>query len=331
MERAMPTESWVVAGPQIIEVENVASLRVQLVGGRVDVVAHDGTGARIEVHSVEGRPLEIGLSDGELRLGYSFTLTGWDGFLEKFRNFRDKDRADVHIAIPRSVAAKLGTVSADGLLVGVVENSSVSTVSGSLVTDGTSGRLSVNTVNGEVVVRDHGGPLKLNTVSGEIAASGELSLVQANSVSGALSLDVTTGTSSVTAATVSGDVTVRLPAGRGVHVKAQSVSGRLVVDGEEYKGSSPGGRKVDMSTGDGACFVSASTVSGHVTVLRGAQDGGQDFAQGGAQDLPQDFPQDFPQGGAQDGTQPAPQDVPQSGAQDGAQDGPRHDAQDGVA
>ncbi|AEI12839.1 DUF4097 family beta strand repeat-containing protein [Cellulomonas gilvus] len=268
----MATESWVVAGPQIIEVERVDRLRVQLVGGRVDVVAHDEPVARIEVHSVDGRPLEIGLSDGELRVGYSFTLSGWDGFVERFRNFMDKDRADVHIAIPRSAAAKLGTVSADGLLVGVAEDSSVSTVSGSLVTDGTRGRLSVNTVNGEVVVRDHGGSLKANSVSGEVAASGELSLVQANTVSGALSLDVTTGTSSITASTVSGDVTVRLPAGRGVHVKAQSVSGRLVVDGEEFKGSSPGGRKVDMSTGDGACYVSANTVSGHVTVLRGVPD-----------------------------------------------------------
>ncbi|MCR6646816.1 MAG: DUF4097 domain-containing protein [Cellulomonas sp.] len=175
----------------------------------------------------------------------------------------------MHIAIPRSVAVKLGTVSADGLLVGVVEDSSVSTVSGSVVTDGTRGRLSANAVSGEIVVRDHGGPLKLNSVSGEIAASGELSLVQANTVSGALSLDVTTGTSSVTATTVAGDVTVRLPAGKGVHVKAQSVSGRLVVDGEEHKGSSPGQRRVDLSTGDGACYVSASTVSGHVTVLRG--------------------------------------------------------------
>ncbi len=265
----MATESWVVAGPQIIEIEHVDSLRVQLVGGRVDGGAHDDPGVRLEVHSVEGRPLEIGLAGGELRVGYSFTLTGWDGFLEKFRNFRDKDRADVHIAIPRSVAVKLGTVSADGLLVGVVEDSSVSTVSGSVVTDGTRGRLSANAVSGEIVVRDHGGPLKLNSVSGEIAASGELSLVQANTVSGALSLDVTTGTSSVTATTVAGDVTVRLPAGKGVHVKAQSVSGRLVVDGEEHKGSSPGQRRVDLSTGDGACYVSASTVSGHVTVLRG--------------------------------------------------------------
>ncbi|AEE46784.1 DUF4097 family beta strand repeat-containing protein [Cellulomonas fimi] len=266
----MATESWVVAGPQIIEVEKVEALRVQLVGGRVDVVARDEPGARIEVHGVDGRPLEITLVDGELRVGYAFTLTGWDGFVERFLNFRDKDRADVHIAVPRDVHAKVGTVSAEGLLAGVVSDSSVSTVSGSLVVDGTRGRLSANTVSGEIVVRDHGGDLRLNSVSGELAVSGDLAVVQANTVSGALSVDVTSGSSSLTASTVSGDVTVRLPAGKGVQVKAQSVSGRLVVDGEEFKGSKPGQRKVDLRTGDGACFVQASTVSGHVTVLRGA-------------------------------------------------------------
>ncbi|WP_028048918.1 DUF4097 family beta strand repeat-containing protein [Cellulomonas sp. URHD0024] len=267
----MATESWVVAGPQIIEIEAISAVQVQLAGGRVDVVAHDdGPGARIEVHAVDGRPLEITLSGGELRVGYQFTLGGWEGFLERFRNFGGKDRADVHIAVPRDVGSNVGTVSADGLLAGVVEDASVSTVSGTLITDSTRGRLSAKTVSGEIVVRDHQGDLRLNSVSGELAASGELSLVQAKTVSGSVTLDVRTGTSSVTASSVSGDVTVRLPQGKGVHVKAQSVSGRLVVDGEEYKGSAPGQRKIDLCNGDGACFVSASTVSGHVTVLRGS-------------------------------------------------------------
>ncbi|MDM7832453.1 DUF4097 family beta strand repeat-containing protein [Cellulomonas edaphi] len=267
----MPTESWVVAGPQIIEVEQVEALRVQLVGGRVDVVAHDEPTTRIEVHAVDGRPLEVTLSDGELRVGYSFTLGGWEGFVEKFRNFRDKDRADVHIAIPRAVRAKVGTVSAEGLLAGVVEDAQVSTVSGSLVTDVTRGHLHANTVSGEIVVRAHTGALKLNTVSGELAASGDLTQVQANSVSGDLTFDVTSGASTISASTVSGDVTVRVPAEQGVRVQAQSVSGRLVIDGHEYKDGKPAQRKVDMTTGDGGCYVSANTVSGHVTVLRSAQ------------------------------------------------------------
>lgn len=268
----MTTESWVVVGPQIIEVETITSLRVQIVGGRADVVVHDDeneTGARVEVHAVNGRPLEVVLADGELRVGYSFTLSGWDGFLEKFRYFSDHDSADVHIAVPRSVAVKLGTVGAEGLLAGVQADSSVSTVSGSLVTDSTRGALSANTISGEIVVRAHVGDLRLNSVSGDLTASGELTRVNANSVSGALTLDVAAGTSSITASTVAGDVTVRLPQDRGVVVEARSVAGRVVVDGREHKGPGFGQTKVDLSAGEGTCYVSTNTVTGHLTVLRG--------------------------------------------------------------
>ena len=113
-------ESWVVSGPQVIDVDEVRSLRVQLVGGRVDVV--DARRARRPhrgaLRSTAG-PLEVSLIDGELRVGYQFTLDGWEGFLEKFRNFRDKDRADVSIAVPRDLPTKVGTVSAEGLVAGI--------------------------------------------------------------------------------------------------------------------------------------------------------------------------------------------------------------------
>ena len=265
----MPEESWIVSGPQVIEVDEVRSLRVQLVAGRVDVVTHHEPGARVEVHDVDGRPLEVSLSNGELRVGYQFTLTGWEGFLEKFRNFRDKDRADVSIAVPRDLPTKVGTVSAEGLVAGIRAAASVSTVSGSVVVDGTRGRLKANSVSGEVVVRDHTGDLSLNTVSGEFAASGALTRVQANSVSGEVALDVTSGSTSIEATTVSGDVTVRLPDGEAVNVTANAVSGRLVVDGEDHSGNMPG-RKVVLRTNGARSHVSASTVSGNVTLLRGA-------------------------------------------------------------
>ncbi len=265
----MAQESWVVSGPQVIEVDEVRSLRVQLVAGRVDVVTHDEPGVRVEVHSVDGRPLEVSLSSGELRVGYQFTLDGWEGFLEKFRNFRDKDRADVSIAVPRTLPTKVGTVSAEGLVAGIQAPASVSTVSGSVVVDGTGGSLKAQSVSGEVVVRDHTGDLSLHTVSGELAASGALTRVQANSVSGELALDITSGSTVVEATSVSGDVTVRLPEGERVNVTANAVSGRLVVDGEDHGGTLPG-RKVVLRTDGASSTVSATTVSGNVTLLRGA-------------------------------------------------------------
>lgn len=265
----MATDSWVVDGPQVIEVDDVARLRVGLVGGRADVVVHDEPVVRVEVHSVRGRPLEVAYHEGELRLGYQFTLGGWDQFLDNLTHFRGNDKVDVTIAVPARTAVRLGTVSGEGLLAGVQEDSSVSTVSGSVVVDGTRGSLSAKTVSGDVAVRGHSGPLGLNSVSGELAASGELTVVSAKSVSGRVTLDVSSGTSSVTATSVSGDVTLRLPAGKGVRVTGQSVSGRVVVDDQEY-GGRPGTRTVDIASGDGTCHVQVSTVSGNLTVLRQA-------------------------------------------------------------
>ena len=234
----MASESWVVAGPQIIEIEAITSLRVQLAGGRVDVVAHDGPGARIEVHAVDGRPLEVSLSGtASSGSGYQFTLGGWDGLPGEVPQLpRQGPGRRAHRRAARGPRqGRHG--DADGLLAGIEQDASVSTVSGTLITDGTRGRLGANTVSGEIVVRDHRGDLKLNSVSGELAASGELSLVQANSVSGSLTLrrdlrDVERHR----------DDRLRRrhrPAARRARAcrsRAQSVSGRLVVDGEEYKG-----------------------------------------------------------------------------------------------
>lgn len=266
----MPTESWVLPGPQILEVDDVRALRVQLVAGRVDVVADPhATGVRIEVHAVRGRPLEVTLVDGELALGYSFTLGGWEAFLDKLRTFSDRDSVDVHVAVPPHVAIRLGTVSADALVAGLVEDVSVSTVSGRLATDSTRGALHAKTVSGELAVRAHDGDLRLTTVSGDVTASGALTRVTANTVSGDLTLDVRETHSAVAVSSVSGDVTVRLPAGAGVRVETRAVSGRTVVDGREHRGPSLGSSVTVEEPGSGPTVVSVTSVSGHVTVLRG--------------------------------------------------------------
>ena len=265
----MPGESWVVTGPQIIEVEDVRAVRAALVGGWVDVVGRDEPGARIEVHRVEGRPLEVSLEDGELRVGYSFTLGGWEGFLDRLRNVQGTDAADVHIAVHRDVAAKLGTVTADGLLADVVQGASVSTVSGSIVTDGTHGVLVANAVSGDVALRDHVGDLRAKSVSGTVTVSGAFAQAAVSTVSGAVTLDASRA-AGISVSTVSGDVTVRVPQGLGVAVAARTVSGRVVVDGQEVPGEGPIHGSVDIMTGDGACRLHVKTVSGHLTVLRRA-------------------------------------------------------------
>ena len=74
-------------------------------------------------------------------------------------------------------------------------------------------------------------------------------------------------------ATVAGDVTVRLPHDRGVDVEARSVSGRVVIDGQEHKGANVGQVKVSLPVGGATCYVVCSSVTGHLTVLHAAEVG----------------------------------------------------------
>ncbi len=268
----MATESWVVIGPQTIEVPDVRTLRVQVNGGRVDVVAHDdpaATAARLEVHRVDGVPLEVTYADGALWAGVR-SVTGLDGLLDRLRGPHQRDRVEVHLTVPRSVAVSLTSVNADLLVAGVDQDATVSTVGGAVVVDGTHGALSVKSVSSDVVVRDHAGDLSVGTVSGAATASGALSRVSVTTVSGEVTLDCLAASSAVHVRTVSGDVAVRLPAGHGVGIEARSVSGRVVVDGVEHGDRRPGRTSVDLRDDRATCFVTSQTVSGHLTVLHGA-------------------------------------------------------------
>lgn len=268
----MATESWVVIGPQVLEIEDVRTLRVQVNGGRVDVVAHDDpaiTTTRLEVHRVDGLPLEVTYVDGALWAGVR-SVTGLDGLLGRLRGPHQRDGVEVHLAVPRSVAASLGSVNGDLLLAGVQQDASVSTVGGQVVVDGTYGALSVKSVSSDVVVRDHVGDLSAGTVSGAVTASGALSRVTVTTVSGEVTLDCLAASSVLQVRTVSGDVAVRLPAGHGVGIEARSVSGRVVVDGVEHGERRPGRTTVDLRDPQATCFVTSQTVSGHLTVLHGA-------------------------------------------------------------
>lgn len=282
MNAAVSSESWVVTGPQIIEVEDVRALRVALVGGRVDVVGRDEPGARIEVHRVSGRPLEVSLVDGELRVGYTFTLGGWEGWLERLLSWRSADAADVHVAVPHDVVVRLGTVGAEGFIGDVAAGAQVATVSGAVVTDGTKGLVNLKSVSGDLVARGHIGDLRANSVNGSVTASGAFAQASVVTVSGAVVLDAARAVG-VSLQTVSGDATVRLPEGLGVTLAARSVSGRVVVDGQARSGDGPLTGNVEVVTGDGSCRIQASTVSGHLTVLRSAPGaaGPQDVRQEG--------------------------------------------------
>lgn len=264
----MATENWTVTGPQTIDVGPVGRLDANLLNGRIDVVVHDEPGVRVEVHSLEGRPLEVRLDGDRLTVGYSPT-GGWQGFLDSFRNYRGKDRADVYVGVPAHVRVKLATVQGDGLVAGTQAKVSVATVGGSVMTTQTAGAVRVDTVTGEVTVRDHVGTLVMDSISGDLTASGALSDVKLNTVSGNVTLDSSSTPDAMNVNAVSADVLVRVPEPDELDYTLRCVSGRLVVDGVEHRGTPGGAYRQAGPAGTTGKKLQVNSVSGNVTVLRG--------------------------------------------------------------
>jgi hypothetical protein len=257
--------SWTVSAPQVIEVEQpVNRLEATLVAGRIDVVAHEGPGARVEVHAVDGRPLEVSTEGGTLTVGYRNLAPG--GLRTKLRGWRADESADVQITVPADVALQLSVVKGDGLVAGLRGVAKVSTVSGPLVIDQCVGTLKASTVSGELVVRDFEGDLVASTVSGAVTVSGTTPKLTVSGVSGDLTADLAVAPRSAKISSVAGDVVLRTPDVDRLQLKLSSAGGRVTVDGVERTDPHHKGVVVDVPDGVGSAVV--SVVSGELTILR---------------------------------------------------------------
>jgi len=224
----MAQEKWLIDGPKTIDLENVRRLKVGLVGGNIDIVAHDEPGIRVEVHGVTGRELLVKL-DGD-RLEIDHPQLRWDNWIEVFKNFGSRITAEVSVLVPRGTQLTLGVVSASALVAGLEADVQLNTVSGDLVADGTTGKLTVNSVSGEVTIRDHAGPVGVNTVSGDVIASGAITKLDADGVSSEIMLDATGVPDAVRVNTVSGAVTARFEPEAPGSFTVQTVGGKLQLD-----------------------------------------------------------------------------------------------------
>ncbi|WP_104162545.1 DUF4097 family beta strand repeat-containing protein [Cryobacterium sp. N22] len=265
----MTQEKWLVAPGQtkVIDVELVRSLKVGLIGGKVDVIGSDEPGARIEVHSVSGKDLKISVVDDTLEIDHP--QLRWDNFIDVFASFRGSAKAEVSITVPRDVAMKFGVVTADALVTGLRNDAKLSTVSGDLVVDDIIGDLELNGVNGEMSVRNHTGNIVAHTVSGDITASGDIGRFTVDGVTSAVFLDIDGVPDQVATNLVSGNLTVRIGADVPTRYKINTVSGTLQLDNQTIRGTL--GKGFDGSTGnlDGAWLdLRANSVSGNISVIR---------------------------------------------------------------
>ena len=267
----MTLEKWLITPGQakVIDIEVVRTLKVGMIGGRINVIGHDEPGTRIEVYSVTGKDLKISIDGDTLEIDHP--QLRWDNFLEVFASFRGTAKADVSILVPRNVALKLGVITADALVSGLTNGARLSTVSGDIVVDGVTGDLELNAVNGEMSVRGHDGGIIVHTVSGDCTASGVIHRFSLDGVNSEVFLDLEGSPGSINTNTVSGNLTVRVGADVGTRYRLNTVSGTLQLDDQTIRGTF--GKGYESSTGilEGRWLdLQANSVSGDITVVRQA-------------------------------------------------------------
>lgn len=268
----MSDEKWIIhpGESRVIDLPPTGRLKASLVGGQIDVVAHDEDIVRIEVHEVSGKDLRIESRDGLIEIDHP--QLRWDNFLDVFRSFGEgAAKAEISVAVPRQTALTLGVVSASALVTGLGRGASLNTVSGDLIIDGVHGDLSLNSVSGDLQARALAGALSANTVSGDIAAEGALTKASVDTVSGSAIIDANGPVTSVSVNTVTGAATVRLDAHLAANYVARSASGRITVDGEVRASSIPASYIGSAGELSGSfADVRLHSVSGALTVVRRA-------------------------------------------------------------
>jgi len=260
---------WTIEAPTSLDFDDVTGLRVRLIAGSVAVLATDGKPS-LDVSSIEGDPLTVTYEGGLLTITHE-NLT-WEGLLKWLRPQRHS--ATVTVTVPRKCPTQVGVVSASAVMSGISSRASVKSVSGGITLDGITGDVDANTVSGALEAQGINGKLNFNTVSGDLTlADGWLERLDANAVSGDVTADIDLdplGGMQVT--TVSGEVTLRLPAQADARVNLHSMSGDVRSEFAELRRSSaPASRSVSGSLGAGSGHVSVTTMSGRVMLLRRKQ------------------------------------------------------------
>ena len=265
----MAIEKWVIAPGEsrVIDLELVRKLKVSLIGGKVDVIAHDEPGARIEIRGVTGKDLRVQI-DGDV-LEVDHPQLRWDNFIEAFKGFVGSAKAEVSILAPRTVALKLGVVSGDALVSGFAGDARLNTVSGDIVVDSHEGDIELSSVSGEVSAGNHTGRITAHSVSGDVVATGDIVSFNADTVSGNMIVDTGGTPDRIDTNTVSGDLTVRFEPGTGARYRINTVGGTVLLDDVTMKGML--GKGFERVVGELAgrwLDLGANSVSGNISIMR---------------------------------------------------------------
>jgi DUF4097 and DUF4098 domain-containing protein YvlB len=181
---------------------------------------------------------------------------------------------DLTVHLPSGSSCQLKTASADISCTGELGSLDARTASGDVTADQVTGSASINSASGDVRLDDAAAMVQVNTASGDTeigraghdvtvnSASGDLRIrraegsASARSASGDVRIDsISAGRGEIN--TVSGDITIAVPAGIGVYLDLSALSGDVRSDLE------PAG-----SDGDATLSLKCRSVSGDVRVTR---------------------------------------------------------------
>ena len=231
-----------------------------------------------EVVTVSLEPAEPGRGDEEIIS--QFRVEFDHGRLEvsgpKNWGLRRSGSVDVTVGLPAGSRCRISTASADVTCLGELGELNARTASGDVRAARVSGPAVIKTASGDAWLDEVTSEARLDTASGDLrversgadlvasTASGEVSVgsaagnVTARTASGDVRVDrVTAGEVSLT--TVSGDITVGIPAGTGVYLNLSALTGRLSSQLDEAE-----------EDGAGELSLQCRTVSGDIRVIRAA-------------------------------------------------------------
>lgn len=261
----MTSMSRIVTGPDSVTYDDADSVRVQLVGGSLDVVERAEPGVLVEILELSGQPLEVATEAERVSIGYP--SIGWDGWAKRLVATDRSDRAVIRLHIGKGATLSVATVSAAVTATATTGDVDVSTATAPVHVERGTGGVKIRTASGPVVVASHHGPASVVTASGSVELDGELPRPTVTTVSGDITVRHGGSAAVVTTTTVAGRTHIRLPADSPLELEVRGVSASVTVDGVQQGGGFGVTKVAEDGTGE-RVLVTATTVSGEVVVDR---------------------------------------------------------------
>jgi hypothetical protein len=255
---------WTVDAPTTLHFDGVVAVRVRAVAGSVAVLSSADEPC-LDVASVSGQPLLVTHEAGILTVTYPDL--GWDGVLGWLRP--EPHTANITITVPSECPAQVAAVTATATVGGIAGKTSVRTLSGGITLDGITGDVEADTVSGDVDAQGLSGRVGFKSVTGDLTlANGSVAKLDAKSLSGRITADLARACGGIRIATMSGPVTVRLPADASTRVQLRSSAGHVSSDFPGLdRQDRPGVNTLTGTLGAGSGRLSVTTMTGQVTLL----------------------------------------------------------------